>query len=135
MRLATEWQGTRHPPGNFPFKDARTGHPFDPNAGGMRDRIADVQKHRRANPTVYLSTEPQYFDANFIQQQIEDFMCNLRPEICGEAPKLEAKVNVLEIPMFACAKCSATDWKARYCPTCAGQRVEGFTCNACGNRI
>jgi len=109
---------------------------FDPCAGGMNDRINDVQKHRRANPTVYPPTDAQYLDSGFIYQQIVDFMCNQKPELCGEAPKYPAqKINVIETPLFACLKCGNTDWKAIMCPTCGTSRITGWECKSCGAKI
>ncbi len=130
MRLAEEWRGSRHPPGSYPYQDPMTGFNY-PNDGGMTDRIAAVQKHRRANPTVYPPSDAEKFDAQFIQGQIESYICERRPELCGEAPALRAHITHVELPSDACVKCGHTNWEAVYCRSCGGSRVEGYRCKNC----
>jgi hypothetical protein len=136
MNLLPEWQGTRFCPGGYPFTDGRTGYVFDAMAGGLNDRVADVMKHRRANPNLYPPTEPKYLDRDWIRLEIIDFMCAKRPELCGDLPLPKPqKLNVIELPTTECQKCGATNWKPIFCPTCGGNRITGFECQNCHAKI
>lgn len=132
-QLLAQWQGSRFPPGSFPYTDARTGFKFDAGAGGLDDRVKDVQKHRRANPNVY--PEPEQLDGGFIRQQIISFMCSLRPELCGEPelPKLAGNPATV-VPTVACPQCGALDATPTMCASCGGNRVSFWTCNKCGTK-
>lgn len=132
--LKDEWTGTRFPPGCWPYVDARTGMRFDPCAGGLSDRVMDVQKHRRANPNVF--PEQEWHDAGFIRQQIVNFVCAKSPAICIET---DAILQAVKAGGFVqtqnCPNCSsATDAKPVYCQSCGGNKISHWLCS-CGQKF
>jgi len=110
---------------------------FEPTVVDINYRIPQVIRHRLANQNKYNpTTEPQFFDFESVRLEIEQQLCDKRPEICGGNPIFNRpKVNILSTPTEACTKCGATDWKAILCPTCSRMRVTGYTCNQCGNKV
>jgi len=135
-RLRDEFRGTRWIRGGYPYRDERTGFNFDPNHGDIREKVELVLKHRRANPHFYPPSDGQYFDKNFIAGQIETYICQQKPDLCGDGPYVAPPVtNVTVQPSKQCPKCLNVDWKPIYCPTCSGQRITGWECNVCHGKI
>lgn len=132
--LKDEWTGTRFPAGGYPYVDARTGMKFDAMAGGINDRILDVQKHRRANPTVF--PEQEWHDAGFIRQQIINFMCTKNTSLCIETDAIKIASNASNfVQTQNCPQCgSATDAKPEYCASCGGSKIKWWIC-ACGQKF
>lgn len=131
--LKPEWQKSVFPPQGFPYTDKKTGYVFDATAGGLKDRVEDVRKHRMANPNHY----PDQVDLNrdVIKSEIIAFMCHRNPDLCTEidlalAPKPEPEAPK---PSHACVKCGSWDSKPNYCLSCGGNRVKDYTCNVCGH--
>jgi len=132
-RLDEQWLGTRFPPGGFPFQDQRTGQVFNAMAGGMEDRIIDVQKHRRANPNIY--PEEKYHTTDFIRQEIIDFMCNAKPSICGGQDPVAPRSPAALVQTVECPKCgSSSNAKPEFCASCGGNRIKFWICS-CGEKF
>lgn len=132
MKLKPEWQGTRFPPSGWPFTDGRTGMKFDPNAGDIRERTTQVLNHRRANLHIYPKDEEggRFHDRASVAIEIEEFICNMRPELCdnGEIPR--PAIDIVETPASTCV-CGKVAWVAVLCPTCGGRKVQGYKCSNC----
>jgi len=135
MKLKDEWQGTRFPPGAWPFTDSRTGLRFDANAGDLRDRTTQVITHRKANPHVYPTSEPKYLDRDWVRAEIEEFICAKSPELCTDGTIPKPVINVVTLPEQSCPKCQANSWVAQFCSSCGGGRIESYKCTNCGHKI
>lgn len=133
--LRPEWTKGRFPPQGFPYTDKRTGHVFDATAGDLTYRVADVQKHRRANPHVY--PDAQDLNADFIRQEIIDFMCNKNPSLCSDVDLSLVAPPAPESPKpsHPCVRCQSWDLKPNYCLSCGGNRISDWTCNSCGAKV
>ena len=133
MNLLPQYQGSQFPPGGFPFTDPKSGRVFDAMAGGLADRIRDVTKHRLSNPAMYSGDE---INPDPIRQEIVDFMCGKRPQLCMEGfipviPNPAALVQTV-----SCPTCGLLDAKPTFCPTCGGgDRIKFWTCNNCNTQF
>jgi hypothetical protein len=106
---------------------------FDAGAGGMDDRVLQVRQHRLANPNQY--PNPADYDSGLIRQQIVDYMCERRPELCGGDAVLPTIPNPATLrPTANCPKCGALDATATMCASCGGNKVKYWNCNVCGER-
>lgn len=133
MQLSPEWQGSRFCPGGYPYTDYKTGRVFDAMAGGLDDRVRQVQDHRRANASLYSASD---LDAGVVRQQIIDFMCNRRPSLCGgtDSATMPNPNPAILLPTANCPSCGALDAKPEMCASCGGSRVKYWTCNVCGTK-
>jgi hypothetical protein len=132
-QLLPQWMGSLFPPGGWPYQDERTGMKFDSMAGGLDDRVLQVRQHRRANPNQY--PNPADYDSGLIRQQIIDYACERRPELCGgdEIPKAANPAAVRQ--SADCPKCgSPSNATPTYCSSCSGNRVKFWTCS-CGEKF
>lgn len=135
MRLLSQYrEGHPWPNGGFPFKDPRTGLKFDGMSADLKLQAQNVIKHRRGNPHIYPVNEQKYLDQDWVMLEIEDFMCRQNGSICGDDPmprqREGADIKII-YPEQLCA-CGG-EWEARFCPTCAGSKVQKFVCKQCGN--
>ena len=137
MRLNDEYQGSRFPPGGYPFHDNRTGMNFDAMQGGIEDRVSQVIKHRIANPNLYPTSEPKFLDRAWVRLEIEDQICSNRPSICGNTTAYAPPppINQIEFPTTPCPRCGVTNWKANLCPTCGRAKVTSYSCIGCGKTL
>jgi hypothetical protein len=133
-QLAQEWLGSRFPPGGYPYQDERTGMRFDAMAGGMDDRVLQVRQHRIANPNQY--PNPADYDSGLIRQQVTNYICERRPELCGGDAVIPTIPNPATLRQSAdCPKCgSPSNAVATMCASCGGNKVKYWTCS-CGERF
>jgi hypothetical protein len=118
------------PPGGFPFKDARTGKNFEGMSADLDLQVLNVIQHRKANPSFYPSTETSAFEPANIRQQIIDYMCLLRPHLCG-GPEIDRTYQA-PVPTDKCPKCGSDKAEPVFCRTCGGQKITGWKCVSCG---
>lgn len=133
MNLLPEWGGSRFPPGGYPYQDEKTGKVFDAMAGGLDDRVRQVREHRLANKHIF--TDQSWFDTGFIRNQIVEYMCNRRPELCIEGLKAAIPNPAKTVVDATCPKCQSKDVAPKYCQSCGGSKIEAFVCNQCSARF
>lgn len=102
-------------------------------AGDLNDRVRQVREHRLANRTIYPNAES--LDAGAIRQEIIEYMCHRRPELCIEGLKAAIPNPAKTVVDATCPKCGSKDVTPNYCKTCGGNRVESYTCNACKSKF
>lgn len=129
LKKASGW-----PPGGYPFKDPRTGKVFDGMSADLGLQAKNVVIHRRGNPRVYPPNDTGWFDVGAIRQEIINYMCSLRPELCTDGvplPLNEPAAFAVQKPAHACPKCGSHEASPVYCKTCSGQKITGWKC-VCG---
>lgn len=125
------------PPGGWPFTDPRTGMVFNGMNYDYVGLMHAIANHRKSNPRVYPTSDPQYLDVDFISSEYDAWRCRLlgyNPMFCRDlAPtgSLEQKAAPQQSGS-ACPKCGETEASPKYCATCSGQRLLGWTCSKCG---
>lgn len=132
------------PAGGFVFHDPHTGMKFDGDNVDLNHQAKLVAEHRKGNPRIYKPDEPKHFDHAAISQEIIVQLCANAPQYCedearpgepypfvpSEPPPDPA--NIVRIQGKKCPKCQGQDFEAQYCKTCAGRRITGHRCVACG---
>ena len=125
------------PQGGWPFKDPKTGFSVNGYEGTPTMHAPKIIAHRRANPHVYPSQQYHWFDEQSVIQEIYQQKLATHPHLFrGFADKtVEIKTKAtnkrVEQPSLNC-ECGALDWKPKYCPTCSGKKLIGWTCGKCG---
>lgn len=119
------------PHGGHPYQDPRTGKKFDGMSADLDLQTLNIIQHRQANPGFYPSTERSAFESAAIRQQIIDYMCLLRPQLCGDSSKPDPTYQA-PVPNGRCANCGSDQAEPVYCKTCAGQKITGWKCKQCG---
>jgi hypothetical protein len=134
MKLSLKNRNSGWPPGGYPFVDKRTGKNFDGMSADLGMQAKNVADHRKANPAIYPLSEGQWFDDLFIRQEIIEYMCSLRPELCYDGSAVKNPIWTEPVPPAGktCIKCSGTEMSPTYCKTCSGRKVVSWKCNKCG---
>lgn len=128
------------PSGGFPFTDPRTGKVFNAMSADLTLQAKNVIAHRKANPRIY--SEAQFFHMDAVKQEILQFMCAKRPEICVEtdriapttfvASKKKANLKQVSPPQGKrCYKCGGNEFTPEWCKTCGGHKVRAWICVKC----
>lgn len=125
------------PPGGFPFQDKRTGKKFDGMSADLKLQAMNVIQHRRGNMRLYPATEGMAFNSDAVQQEILEQVCANHRGICVEQVKsLPMSRNFAVVKSNkSCPKCGNTDLTPKYCKTCSGSKIRGWTCDKCGTEV
>lgn len=120
------------PAGGYPFRDPRTSKVFDGMSADLNLQAQNVVKHRRANPRFYPSNDTHWFQVSIVRQEIVDYMCGQKPELCTDGVASPAHSNLaVQQPSSKCPSCGSGEATAILCKTCSGQKIVGWKCKAC----
>lgn len=136
MALQFTKRGTTWVPGGYPYVDGRTGKKFDGMSADLDMQVANVLVHRQANPRIYPPDQSQFLNPATVRQEITDYICSRRPELCGQA-QLKTQTNlVVAQPNKVCPKCKGTVFTPNFCKTCgSGNKIKSWSCAACGTNV
>ena len=128
------------PPQGYPFADPRTGMRWGGFSQDLLGRVREIIKHRLANPAIYPQHEPQHFSIEAVTREVVGPICAKHPSYCMETivqgpPSAGQTPTVAQAPRNpACPKCGSLEWKATYCSTCGGHKIDGYVCLKCGTK-
>jgi hypothetical protein len=132
LKLKTPNSG--FPPGGWAFKDPRTGMSFNGMEATLDQQELKIIKHRLANPKVYSQSDINFFDRQYVRQEIFQQLQSRSPGLfVGYEGELVRAVQFSAEPQPS-GKCSCGSemFEPQYCPTCSGRKVIGFKCTDCG---
>lgn len=102
----------------------------------LNERVREVFQFRALNPVIYPPSEPQYLNAAYIENEIVIYNANrLRNDpnyFYDESyagPSISPSLN---IPADRNCDVCGVILTPRYCPTCSGQKINGYNCSGCG---
>ncbi len=128
-----------YPPAGYTFTDSRTGRKFDGLDTDFKGQIVRIVEHRFANPQKYPLEKHEFFDAEYVGREIEEFTClrlGFDKRYCEDSDKptrrkAELPTNGSPPNCPACGKIMIP----RVCSTCGGHKVKGWRCPACYSEI
>jgi hypothetical protein len=124
-------------PGGYPFVDGRTNMRFDGfDSGGFGDQVLRIIKHRKANPSVYPAEDAKFLTESFVADELDEYQCQrfgYDARYCGPTDQEVIRIQKLR-EQGICQFCGK-GLLPRYCPTCSGQKLIGYTCSGCGSTL
>ena len=125
-------------PGGIPFTDPRVPQKKFPGmeVSSEDEQIAKIIEWRRKNPNIYPATEAAAFDYEAVRVELRRYQKNRLGDnkqyfVDGAHNSIGIQIKHRE-PSTVCPKCGASEVTPRYCKTCRGSRVIGYTCVSCG---
>ena len=125
------------PPGGIIFTDPRvSSKKWNDAHTGLRERIEEVLRFRRANPGIYdPGKDGDWLNFEKVGNEIVTFNCNRignDPNWCYDETKSQVNIAKPTAPpdVHNCPICGM-NLIPRYCKTCGGQKINGWDCPQC----
>lgn len=127
------------PPGGFPYLDPKTGMKFPGLEANFKQQVGKIIAHRFVNGKKYPPEQQQYFDYDFVAEQLDEEQCRRLgndPRWCHDTEKPNNR-RAAAVPDGEAPNCHACGrlMVKRYCRTCGGQRAKGWKCPWCHMEI
>ena len=117
-------------PSGMAYTDPRTGRQFDGYERSVDGAIQMIIEHRRRNPKAYPESEGQWFEFTSVKQEFLRHIFTKNPSLFKGNSEMVNPPQKQNVP--AKCSCGGTIFSPTYCPTCAGQRINGYKCDGCG---
>lgn len=125
--------GVSFAPDGYPFTDPRTGFKVCGYQLSIDGAVSKLIDHRRANPSKYPASEPQWTDFSTVKQEYLRHLHGQKPELFR--PSSDAVVASPVMTNFdgeQCPQCGSTDLDIQRCVTCGGNKLLSKKCRTCG---
>lgn len=139
-RLRLKNPAQQFPAGGFGFIDPRTKRVFNGMEGTGPMQAVKIIEHRRSNPTIYPVGEWQWFNQEEVIQEVYRQKHASMPELfVGYDAALRPSNPEPYRPQIASPAglkcvCGSVTFKPNYCQTCAGSRINSWSCTVCGKQ-